>query len=426
MKKRCEKALCAFLAAVMLLCGAANANAAPAPVQDACRAYVLVEADTGQTLADHCADDVMPMASLTKMMTLLILFEAIDAGTLKLTDQINVSQNAADTGGSKAFLDAGAQYELDRLIRSIIVGSANDSCVAVAETLAGSEEAFAMRMNERAQALGMTSTHFANATGLPAQEHYSTARDLAKLSAALVRHKMYFDHSCVWIDNFAHPSGRETMLANTNKLIRYGNAVDGIKTGFTNDAGFCLSASSERNGMRLIAVVLGGQTSKGRFDEAMELLEWGFANYEILRVARPPQEFELRVPVRGAKVQSVSVLPQTQFVMLVQKGADQSLTHEVLLPPSVDAPIAQGQELGEWVVSIGDANAARIPLLAGETVQRATFADCLRKILCGWLGMQRKSESPPWEQRLQEDVNDSDVQEHLQEQSYSKQIYRAA
>ncbi len=392
MNKAIWKITSAALALLLIVLCPVRVMAKEAPVEDHCRAYILVESETGQTLADHCADDCMPMASLTKMMTLLILFEAIDAGTIKLTDEITISRNAADIGGSQAFLDAGAQYPLDRLISSVIVGSANDSCVAIAEALAGSVEAFVLRMNERAQALGMTSTKFANPTGLPAEEHYSTARDLAKLSQALVHFPLYFEYSTTWIDQFEHPSGRQTMLANTNKLIRYGNGVDGIKTGFTNDAGFCLSASSERGGMRLIAVVLGGDSSKGRFNEAMELLEWGFANYEILRLDAPPEEVSMSVSVRGGKVEQISVEPEMPFCLLIEKGEDAQLRHEVRLPDSVNAPLAKGQTLGEWVVFRGEEEVGNIPLSATEAVEKAGFGDFVKKIIDLWYGSKTTKE----------------------------------
>ena len=392
MNKAVWKITSAALALLLIVLCPVRVMAKEAPVEDHCRAYILVESETGQTLADHCADDCMPMASLTKMMTLLILFEAIDAGTIKLTDEITISRNAADIGGSQAFLDAGAQYPLDRLISSVIVGSANDSCVAIAEALAGSVEAFVLRMNERAQALGMTSTKFANPTGLPAEEHYSTARDLAKLSQALVHFPLYFEYSTTWIDQFEHPSGRQTMLANTNKLIRYGNGVDGIKTGFTNDAGFCLSASSERGGMRLIAVVLGGDSSKGRFNEAMELLEWGFANYEILRLDAPPEEVSMSVSVRGGKAEQISVEPEMPFCLLIEKGEDAQLRHEVRLPDSVNAPLAKGQTLGEWVVFRGEEEVGNIPLSATEAVEKAGFGDFVKKIIDLWYGSKTTKE----------------------------------
>lgn len=398
--KRALRTLCCAVLAVALCFGttpyALAQEAQEAPVENRCRAYILIEADTGQILAQHCADDVMPMASLTKMMTLLILFEAIDAGTVKLTDMVTISQEAADTGGSKAFLDAGASYSVDQLIRSIIVGSANDSSVAIAQMLAGSEEAFVQRMNERAQALGMTSTRFANATGLPAQAHDSTARDLAKLSAALVHHDMYFDYSTIWIDNFEHPSGRETMLANTNKLIRYGNGVDGIKTGFTNDAGFCLSASSMRDGMRLIAVVLGGSTSKDRFDQTSELLEWGFANYQIVKIPAPPEEVVLSAPIQGGKSASVDLIPQEEFVMLTQKTQQPQLEHTISLMESIQAPVAQGQTLGEWIITDAGREVARIPLYAAQMVEKATLSDYVKKILDFWYAPQKTD--PPAQQ----------------------------
>ncbi len=363
-----------------------------APVEEHCRAYILVESKTGAVLAESCADDVMPMASLTKMMTLLILFEQIASGDVKLTDTVTISQNAADTTGSKAFIDAGASYSVDQLIRSIIVGSANDSCVAIAEFLSGSEEAFVLKMNERAEALGMTSTTFCNATGLPNDDHVSTARDMATLSCALVHHDMYFDYSTIWIDNFAHPSGRETMLANTNKLIRYGTGVDGIKTGFTNAAGFCLSASSERDGMRLIAVVLGGSTSKGRFDQASQLLEWGFANYEYKEELLPPEEFSLRVNITGGREDYVDVVPEEKFMLLMQKGSGGELIHRVELPQTVAAPIAQNQTLGVWIVEHEGNVVAEIPLSTTSAVEKATFTDCLERILKLWFTSGKTAE----------------------------------
>lgn len=259
--------LAALVTALLLLPGIAQADELPmkaeAPITLTSPSAILCEASTGQVIFEKNADERRPVASVNKVMTILLTLEAVDEGRVSLEDQVTVSPRAASMGGSQAFLDAGERYKLSELLKTVIVASANDSAVALAEHLAGTEESFVRLMNMRAEELGLTNTHYANCTGLPAQEHYTTARDVAKLSAQLDLHPIYYRYSTIWMDEIKHRGGRVTSLTNTNRLIRFYPGCDGYKTGSTNEARYCVSATAKKEGMRLIAVVLGtpaGQT----------------------------------------------------------------------------------------------------------------------------------------------------------------------
>nr|WP_122013543.1 D-alanyl-D-alanine carboxypeptidase family protein [Maliibacterium massiliense] len=382
-----------FVAMLLLgaLAVAPAAHAAPeaadaAPMNITSKAGILVEASTGTVLMESNPDTELPIASLTKMMTLLLSFEAIDRGELRLEDAVTVSGNAAGIEGSKAYLDNGATYTVDALLRSMVVASANDSSIAMAEKLAGSEEVFATRMNERAKELGMNNTQYANCTGLPAPGHHSTARDMSVLSRELIKHPQYFKYSTIWIDEFKHPSGRVTMLTNTNKLIRSGKGVDGIKTGSTGEAGYCLCSTAQREDMRLVAVVLGGPSSKDRFNDASAMLEYGFANYQIGRVVEPGDAAPVPVRVKGGKAPSIALVAQHSFEMVLPRGQEVTFEHETQVPEQVEAPIAKGQEIGQWIIKKDGQEVARIPLLAQDTVLEATYADYIQKIFRRWMG----------------------------------------
>lgn len=251
-----------LLAPVLALCLAAcPALAAPLePVSSfdlQTPSYLLMEASTGQVILEQNADETRPVASVTKLMTLLLVLEALDAGTVSLTDSIVCSSNAAGMGGSQALLDAGSAYPLEDLLKSTIVASANDSAVALAEHLAGTEANFVERMNRRAAELGLTQTVYQNCTGLPAEGQHTTARDVANLSRQIGRHPLYYQYSTLWMDTLEHPGGRTTDLVNTNRLVRFFEGCDGYKTGSTDEARYCISATAQKDGMRLIAVLLG-------------------------------------------------------------------------------------------------------------------------------------------------------------------------
>ena len=247
------------------------------PISISSPSAILTEASTGRVIFEKNADERRPVASVTKVMTILLTLEAIDGETIGKNDKVIVSPRAQSMGGSQAYLDAGSAYTVAELLKSVIIASANDSAVALAEYIAGAEEAFVARMNERAQELGLTNTHYVNCTGLPAQGHYMSARDVAKLSSELDRHPRYYEYSTVWMDEIAHKGGCKTQLTNTNRLVRFYTGCDGYKTGSTNEARYCMSATAKKDGMRLIAVVLGANAGQTRFDEARAMLEYGFA-----------------------------------------------------------------------------------------------------------------------------------------------------
>lgn len=267
----------AALMILSLLPGLAKADDTPmeaeAPIALTSPSAILCEASTGRVVFEKNADERRPVASVNKVMTILLTLEALDEGRVSVQDQVTVSPRAASMGGSQAFLDAGERYPLGELLKTVIVASANDSAVAIAEHLAGAEEAFVKLMNARADELGLQNTHYVNCTGLPAPDHYTTARDVAKLSAQLDLHPLYYRYSTIWMDEIRHRGGRVTALTNTNRLVRFYPGCDGYKTGSTNEARYCISATAKKDGMRLIAVVLGTPAGQTRFDEARAMLE---------------------------------------------------------------------------------------------------------------------------------------------------------
>ncbi|MFR2149293.1 MAG: serine hydrolase [Christensenellales bacterium] len=343
--------LAALVTALLLLPGIAQADEPPmkaeAPITLTSPSAILCEASTGQVIFEKNADERRPVASVNKVMTILLTLEAVDEGRVSLEDQVTVSPRAASMGGSQAFLDAGERYKLSELLKTVIVASANDSAVALAEHLAGTEESFVRLMNARAEELGLTNTHYANCTGLPAQEHYTTARDVAKLSAQLDLHPIYYRYSTIWMDEIKHRGGRVTSLTNTNRLIRFYPGCDGYKTGSTNEARYCVSATAKKEGMRLIAVVLGTPAGQTRFDEARAMLEYGFANVQLVTPIAQGQALDMTVPVRLGGRDEVSVLSGGTCSLLERRGEKNALSLEAALVERVNAPVYAGDVLGK-------------------------------------------------------------------------------
>ena len=275
-----KRGLCLWLA-LMLWTG--TAWAAPlengVPVELTSPSAMLLEAETGTVIFEKNADEKRQVASITKLMTLLLCFEALERGEIHPDDQVTISPAAAGQIGSQALLDSGAIYPLETLLHATIIASANDAACALAEHMAGSEAEFARLMNERAKELGMNDTFYVNATGLPDDRQYTTARDVAILSCEMCRHPEYFTHASVWLDTLTHPSGRTTDLTNTNRLVRFYDGCDGLKTGSADVSKYCLSATAQKDGLRLIAIVLGTPNSQTRFNEARAMLDYGFAGY---------------------------------------------------------------------------------------------------------------------------------------------------
>ena len=376
--------LAALVTALLLLPGIAQADElsmkAEAPITLTSPSAILCEASTGQVIFEKNADERRPVASVNKVMTILLTLEAVDEGRVSLEDQVTVSPRAASMGGSQAFLDAGERYKLSELLKTVIVASANDSAVALAEHLAGTEESFVQLMNTRAEELGLTNTHYANCTGLPAQEHYTTARDVAKLSAQLDLHPIYYRYSTIWMDEIKHRGGRVTSLTNTNRLIRFYPGCDGYKTGSTNEARYCVSATAKKEGMRLIAVVLGTPAGQTRFDEARAMLEYGFANVQLVTPIAQGQALDMTVPVRLGGRDEVSVLSGGTCSLLERRGEKNALSLEAALVEKVNAPVYAGDVLGEIRVKRGDEVVAVVPAVAGEDVQLPGMVDALIRI----------------------------------------------
>ena len=360
-----KRTLAALLCVSALLSPAALAADSP---QVEAAAAVLMEKETGTVLCEQSAHDKREPASVTKIMTLLLVMEALDEGRISLTDPVTVSARAASMGGSQVYLKEGEQMSVEELIKAVAVVSGNDAAVALAEHIAGSEEAFVARMNERAAQLGMADTTFVNCTGLPAAGHLTSAYDIALMSRALILdHPDIRQYSTIWMDTIR---GGQFQLANTNKLVRYFEGCTGLKTGSTDSALYCLSATAEREGMELIAVVLKSPTSQKRFDGARALLDYGFANYTLLDV-RPDQAIP-PVAVSLGVADTVQPVLETGSRILVEKRVLNQITTSLRLTDGVEAPVEEGQKLGELVVSAGDVQLRTIPLVAHQAVARIT------------------------------------------------------
>ena len=361
-----KRTLAVLLCAGLLVCPAAAAAADSPQVEAA--AAVLMEKETGTVLCEQNAHDKREPASVTKIMTLLLVMEALDEGRMALTDQVTVSARAASMGGSQVYLKEGEQMSVEELIKAVAVVSGNDAAVALAEHIAGSEEAFVARMNERAAQLGMADTNFVNCTGLPAAGHLTSAYDIALMSRELIlNHPDIRQYSTIWMDTIR---GGAFQLANTNKLVRYYEGCTGLKTGSTDSALYCLSATAEREGMELIAVVLGSPTSAQRFSAAQALLTYGFANYTLVDV-RPDQAIP-PVAVSLGVTGTVQPVLANGSRILVEKSQLNQITTSLRLSEDVEAPVEEGQKLGELVVSAGGTQLCTIPLVAHQAVERIT------------------------------------------------------
>ena len=347
-------------------------------------AAILAETSTGAVIFEKNADEKRAVASITKLMTALLVLEALDRGDVKLTDQVQVSQNAAAMKGSQALLDANAAYSLEDLLRTTIMASANDSAVALAEYLCGSEEAFVARMNARAKELGMDDTCYVNCTGYPQEGQYTTARDVCTLCCEVAKHSRYTQYSSVWIDKLTHPGGRVTDLTNTNRLVRFYQGCDGFTTGSTDAAKYCLAATAEKNGMRLVAIVLGTPVSQTRFDEARAMLDYGFANYQRIAIANKGDLLGESLPIHGGAADTVELALGSGLSMLMKNGQQSGLKLELALPDYADAPVRQGDILGTVNVLLEGQVIAKLNCVAAADVPRPGFIEGLYRILNNW------------------------------------------
>ena len=368
------KKVCALVLAVVLIWAVAL-PAGAVDLQLAAPSAVLMDLATGTVLYEVNAHQPMAPASVTKVMTLLLIMEAIDSGKIGWQDMVTASEAAAAKGGSQVYLKVGETMSVEEMVKSIAVSSANDCACAMAEYIAGSEAGFVERMNQRAQELGMENTHFVNCTGLDddpsAAEHLTTAYDIAVMSRELLlNHPDIKRFTTIWMDTVRNGSFG---LSNTNKLVRFYEGTTGLKTGYTSSAGHCLSASAQRDGLELVAVVLHCASSADRFQSAKALLDYGFANYALV-----PVQDEAALPavpvVLGAQ-EAVKPVISGPEQLLIAKEQKQSITRGVTLEPSVRAPVSQGQRLGTLTVRAGDEVLAEVPLVAETAVTRLTWKD---------------------------------------------------
>ena len=355
------------------------------PINLNCASALLLECESGQILFEMNADIQRPVASVTKVMTILLTLEAIEQGRISPQQTTVISENAESMGGSQVLLDVGETQSVDVLLKSVIVGSANDASVALAELMYGSEELCVEKMNERAMQLGMNNTVFKNCTGLPAAGQHTTARDVAIMTMAMLKHELYFHYSGIWLDEVDHGDGRITQLTNTNKLTRLYDGCDGGKTGSTDEAGYCISATAKRGDMRLIAVVLGASTGSDRFDIAGEMFDYGFANYRLYPVAQRGTKIKGGLPVENGNPDHVPLLLDGDLTLLVNKGQEQSIQLLPELPEALVAPVEIGELIGHVRVEQEGRILAKLPVITAGKSELRGIGGSLRRLWSRWL-----------------------------------------
>ncbi len=340
---------------------------------------VLLEQDTGQVLFEKNSNEKLPPASMTKIMTMLLIMEQVAKGKLKLDEKIRTSEYAASMGGSQIFLEPGEEMTVDQMLKGIAIASGNDASVAMAEHIAGSEEGFVKMMNERAKSLGLKNTHFQNPTGLPAKDHYSTAYDMGIMARELMKYPLIRKYTGKYEDYLRENTDKRFWLVNTNKLVRFYPGVDGVKTGFTAEARYCLTASSERNGMRVIAVVMGAPTSKERNAQVTKLLDFAYSQYATKKLFGKDQVITSVKVSRGDK-KTVNLVTEDQVSLLLKRGEQaDSMKQEIVVEPTVKAPIKKGDTLGTLLVKKGDTVVTKEPLIASEDVKQASLWELVKR-----------------------------------------------
>lgn len=372
-----KRIVLAAMALALLLSLSPRASAAVTTPQVAAKSAILMEKSTGRILSEQNSHEKLSPASVTKVMSLLLICEALNDGRISLTDIVTCSEHAASMGGSQIYLEPGEKMSVEDLLKSVVLGSANDAVVALAEYLSGSEDAFVALMNERAAALGCQDTNFLNACGLDVDGHVTSAHDIALMSRALLlEYPDIRNYTTIWMDSVRNGAFQ---LTNTNRLIRSYDGMTGLKTGFTSRAGHCLSATAERDGMELICVVLGSSSSAERFDAARGLLDFGFANYTLCEVW--PEGALSQIPVTGGRGEWVQPEILSGNSILIEKSALNGIEREVNLAQSVQAPVAAGDVLGEMIVRSGDTELLRVPITATEAVEKLTLGDVFNKLI---------------------------------------------
>lgn len=350
---------------------------------------ILMEMTTGTVLYEKDADTARPPASVTKVMTMLLIFDALAEGKIQLEDKVTTSEYASSMGGSQVFMETGEKQTVETLLKCISIASANDACVAMAEYISGNEEEFVRQMNLRAEGLGMKHTHFVNCNGLDAEGHETSARDIALMSRELLlKYPEIHNYCTIWMENITHTTSKgssEFGLTNTNKLIRQYEYATGLKTGSTGKAKFCVSATAEKNGVSLIAVIMGAEDSKARFKDAVTLLNYGFGKCQMYTDEKMPSLDP--ISVTGSIQESISLEYEKKFTYLDTTGANlNAVTSRLQIPDKVNAPVKKGDTVGQRIYYLDEKEIGSVNLLAEETVKKAGFFDYLRKALY-WIAL---------------------------------------
>ena len=353
-------------------------NNTTAPFEDFSKSSILMCADTGDIIYENNAYEHLSPASVTKVMSMLLILEALESGKISLSDEVVTSKNAVAMGGSQIWLEEGEKMTVDELLKAVAVASANDACTALAEYIAGSTTSFVSMMNERAKELGLENTNFENCTGLDdtATNHYSCAYDIAVISREVMQHELIKDYTTIWLDYLRNG---ETELNNTNKLVNTYNGITGLKTGTTSKAGFCVCATAERDGMSLISVVLGADTSEDRFTSASNMLDYGFANYQIIVPEINETQISTVKVINGIEKSVMPIYDETDKILVKKGGED--ITYEYKTEPSVSAPVKSGDKLGEIIIKSGNETIRTVKLYSGKNIDKISFSYVFKEML---------------------------------------------
>lgn len=387
-KSVCGILLCVLLVSAFVLASVFATNMsvceAATDFKTVGKSAYMVDYATGTVLYARNENERLPIASMVKIMTSLLTLEAVERGDISLDDDVEISQNAASMGGSQVFLDAGTTHKAGELLKTVIVASANDSCVALAERISGSVENFVAKMNARAKELGMNDTSFKNCTGLPAAESFSSAKDVSVMFRQLVKHKEYFEYAKIWLEDYKHPDGRTTTITNTNKLVRFYQGCDGGKTGFTSEAKFCLCATAKKSDMRVVAVVIGAESSKIRNAAISSMFDYAFSNFANEIMLKSGENLDVRLTVSGGKSKDVAIGVERDVARFVARDDNAKYEIKFDLPSSVKAPVKKGDKVGEAYLLKDGVVIDKVGVVANEDVARLNLFDAIGEIAKNW------------------------------------------
>ena len=351
------------------------------PINISSKTAILMDVGSGQILFEKNPHEKLPPASVTKVMTMLLIVEALDSGKIKLDDEVQISERASEMGGSQIFLEPGETQKVDDLLKGIAVASANDACVAMAEYVGGSEEEFVAMMNNKAKQLGMNDTNFSNTNGLPIENHYTSAHDIAIMSRELLKHDKITKYLTTWMDQIVVGKKKTTIgLANTNKMIKHYQGATGVKTGFTQEAKYCLSASAKRGETHLVAVTLGAPTTQERFKDSSSLLSYGFANYESVKLCSKSDKIA-KLTLDKADDNKVNLVAKDDLTALIKKGESKDFTKKIEVSKNIDLPVKKGTKLGTISIYKGDKQVGKIDLINEKDINKASYFKMFERVI---------------------------------------------